>query len=142
MALIQFTKSFALELISGVHDFSADTFKVAVFSAVAGLSIETTAYATDGEIIDTGYTAGGAAVAPSSGYPELEGTVAAVRFDGLSWTLAATNLVRYFLLYNESKDNRAVCVFDLGDEKSVTGALAISFPLTLDPFVQVRVPVL
>ena len=58
--------SFKVELLKGVHDFTAttgNTFKIALFTSDATLGAGTTAYSTSNEITNssgTAYTAGGA----------------------------------------------------------------------------------
>jgi len=67
--------SFKVELLKGVHDFTAttgNTFKIALFTSDATLGAGTTAYSTSNEITNssgTAYTAGGAtltSVTPTS----------------------------------------------------------------------------
>lgn len=140
MSTIQHCESFGLELVRGIHDLSADTLKLALFTAAAGLGIATAAYGISNEIVVSGYTAGGKASPPSSGYPLLSGHVAQVRFDAVTWTFAASVTLRYGLLYNASKANRALMVIDLGGSLTATGAFTITFPLTVDPFITLRIP--
>ena len=63
MAIVQaFCTSFKKQLLEGVHDFRAsggDTFKVALYTEAANINSTTTAYTTTGEIVASGYTAGG-----------------------------------------------------------------------------------
>ena len=44
------TTSFKTELLQGIHDFSADTFKIALYTSDASLGADTTAYTTTGEV--------------------------------------------------------------------------------------------
>jgi hypothetical protein len=137
---IQFCQSFVNELLTAKHDFSADSFKLALFTSTAALSVSTTAYSVTNELSASGYTAGGASAAVSSGFPQAVGTVASCRFDAVSWTLGSGSALRYGLLYNTSKSNRAVLVLDFG-ALSVSGTFQVSFPLTVDPLVNIRCPV-
>ena len=131
--MAQYTQSFLLECTQAIHDFSADTFKVSLHAASAALSTATTAYATTGEVTDgDGYTAGGATATVTSGYPQILNAQACVRFDDIAWTLTAEKTLRYALLYNSSKANRAVMVMDLGRDGAFDGTFTIKFPLTLD----------
>jgi hypothetical protein len=63
MAILQTaTTSFKVELPQGIHNFgptSPDTFKIALYTAAADLGYATAAYTTSGEVVGTGYTAGG-----------------------------------------------------------------------------------
>lgn len=143
MSTIQYCGSFVSELLTATHDFSADSFSLALFPAVAALGIDTTAYDPTNEVPNgNGYTTGGASAPVSSGYPQLSSHAAQVRFDTISWTFGASTLARYALLYNTSKSNRACMVLDFGANLSVTGLFEIDFPLTVDPFINLRVPVL
>lgn len=111
--------SFKLELLTGVHVFGTDTFKVALYSSSASLDATTTAYSSTNEITGTGYTAGGATL--TSVTTSSSGTTAFVDFADTSWT-TATFTARGALIYNSSKSNKAVAVIDFGSDKTVTGA--------------------
>jgi hypothetical protein len=118
--------SFKEELLEGIHDFLTDTFKVALYTNNATIGPDTTAYTTLEETSGGGYTAGGntltgVAVTRSQG-------VAYVDFGDTTWT-AGTFSARGALLYNSSKANRAVAVFEFGEVKTVSsGNFQIQFP--------------
>ena len=56
---------FKTGLLSGDFDFSADTIKIALYTNSATLDASTTAYTTTGEVVATGYTAGGNTLTPT-----------------------------------------------------------------------------
>ena len=119
------TTSFKEELYEAIHDFTTDTFKIALYTANATLNQDTTAYTDVGEITGTGYTATGqelqnATVSSSSG-------VAYISFDNISWT-SASFTVRGALIYNSSKANRSVAVLDFGSDKVTNSTFTITFP--------------
>jgi hypothetical protein len=119
------TTSFKKELYEAIHDFTTDTFKIALYTANATLNQDTTAYTDVGEITGTGYTATGqelqnATVSSASG-------VAYISFDNISWT-SASFTVRGALIYNSSKSNRSVAVLDFGSDKVTTSTFTITFP--------------
>jgi hypothetical protein len=119
------TTSFKEELYKGVHNFTTDTYKIALYTANATLNQDTTAYTATGEITGTGYTAGGKSlvnpvVSSASG-------VAYISFDNISWT-SASFTVRGALIYNSSKANRSVAVLDFGSDKVTTSTFTITFP--------------
>jgi hypothetical protein len=119
------TTSFKEELYEAIHDFTTDTFKIALYTANATLNQDTTAYTATGEITGTGYTATGqelqnATVSSASG-------VAYISFDNISWT-SASFTVRGALIYNSSKSNRSVAVLDFGSDKVTTSTFTITFP--------------
>jgi hypothetical protein len=118
--------SFKKELLEGVHDFTSDTFKLALYTASASLGPETTVYTATGEASGTAYTAGGAtatAVAPTT-----DGTTALVDFGDVTWS-TATIVVRGALLYNSTQGNKAVMVLDFGLTITKTAAdLLVKMP--------------
>lgn len=122
-------RSFKVESWLAIHDFANDVFKAALYTDAAVLSQATTAYSATDEVSGTGYTAGGATIEVSSGYPGLNGSVAEVRFDDVTWP-NSTITARGVLIYNSSKANRAVLVRDFGGNVSTSnGPFTISTPL-------------
>ena len=119
--------SFKEELLSGGHDFTAHTFKLALYTNEATLNAGTTAYTTSGEVVGAGYTAGGADLTAQT--PASDGTTAFVTFDAVSWA-EATLTARGALLYNSSvAGNLAVAVLDFGADKTSAGAaFTVQFP--------------
>lgn len=118
------TSSFKKELALAIHDFSLDTFKIALYSSSASLGADTTAYTASSEITGTGYSAGGATLTAAA--PVLDGTTVVLDFSDITW--AASQLTaRGALIYNSSKANRSVAVLDFGSDKTMTN-FAIVFP--------------
>lgn len=111
--------SFKVELLKGVHDFSAsggDTFKIALYTNSATLDASTTAYSATNEVSGTGYTAGGLALTCVD--PTSSGTTAFLDFNDATWS-ASTITARGALIYNSSAGgNPAVAVLDFGVDKS------------------------
>jgi membrane-bound inhibitor of C-type lysozyme len=119
------TTSFKKELYEAIHNFTTDTFKIALYTANATLNQDTIAYTATGEISGAGYTATGQTllnpvVSSASG-------VAYISFDNISWT-SASFTVRGALIYNSSKANRSVAVLDFGSDKVTTSTFTITFP--------------
>jgi hypothetical protein len=117
--------SYKQEILEGVHA-SGDTYKIALFTSSATLGAATTAYATTNEVEGTGYTAGGINLANfASG---LSGSTAYITFDDASWS-NATITARGALIYNSSKSNKAVAVFDFGEDiVSTSGTFTVDLP--------------
>jgi hypothetical protein len=117
--------SYKKEILEGVHD-STDTYKIALFDSNAGLSAATTAYSTSGEVSGTGYTAGGETL---SGFTTgLSGSTAYLTFSDPSWA-NSTITARGCMIYNSSKSNKAVAVFNFGQNvSSVNGTFTVDFP--------------
>jgi hypothetical protein len=117
--------SYKQEILEGVHA-SGDVYKIALFTSAATLGATTTAYATTNEVSGVGYTAGGETLANfASG---LSTGTAYVTFDDATWT-SATITARGALIYNSSKSNKAVAVFDFGsDIVSTSGTFTVDLP--------------
>lgn len=119
--------SFKVDLMKADQDFDTDTFKIALYTSSANLDAATTVYTTSGEVVGTGYTAGGNTLTVSV-TPTSTGTTAFISFANTSWT-TATITARGALIYNSSKSNKAVCVLDFGSDKTSTaGTFQINFP--------------
>jgi hypothetical protein len=119
------TNSFTTELLQGVHDFSTDIFKIALYSASADIGANTTTYTPVGETAGTGYTAGGltlTGVAVSS-----ENGVSFVAFSDAVWSPAAFT-ARGALIYNSSKGDRSVAILDFGDDKTSSITFTVQMP--------------
>ncbi len=117
--------SFKKELLEAEHDFTTDTFKIALFSNAATLSSSTTAYSTSNEVTGTGYTAGGATLTVVA--PATSGNSAFVDFSDVTFT-SSTITARGALIYNSSKSNKAVVVLDFGSDITTNNA---TFTITM-----------
>ena len=117
--------SFKQEILEGVHS-SEDTYKIALFTSSASLDSSTTAYSATSEASGTGYDAGGKVLSGLS--TGLSGSTAYLTFSDPVW-LDATITARGCLIYNSSKSNKAVAVFDFGsDIISVNGTFTVDLP--------------
>ena len=125
--------SFKVELLKGVHNFTAttgNTFKIALYTSDATLGASTTAYATTNEITNTSgsaYTAGGATL--TSVTPVASSTTAVCDFADVSYS-SATFTANGCLIYNDSATGDPACVVvAFGADKTVTsGTFTIQFP--------------
>lgn len=118
------TLSFAEELLSGVHDFSADTFKMALYTTALSQSI--TAYTATNEVSGDGYTAGGQEIAFS--LSTSDGVTSLLLADETIYTPSAATS---FLIYNDTKANRSVLVAPLGDQVTTAGTITASWNVPL-----------
>ncbi len=115
------TTTFRSELLQGVHDFANDTFKMALYTSLAELGNATTAYSATNEVEGAGYTAGGAEVTINGPTVDSgDGRTVFIDFDDVVWE-GSTITARAALLYNSSKSNKAVAVFDFGSDRSSDG---------------------
>jgi hypothetical protein len=117
--------SFKAELYQGIHNLLTDDIYIALYTSTADLSAATTVYTMTGEVVASGYTAGGqkllSPTVNSSGY------IAYVSFANPSWSGAIT--ARGALIYNASKANRAIAVLDFGSDKTSTTTFTVTMPV-------------
>jgi hypothetical protein len=132
------TTSFKVELLQAVHNFgptSANTFKIALYTAAANIGADTTVYTTTGEVSSsgTGYTAGGnvlvISTTPTYGVSNINNITAAfISFATSTWS-NVTFTCRGALIYNSTQGNKSVAVLDFGSDKVVTNdSFQITFP--------------
>lgn len=116
--------SFKAEILQGIHD-GADTYKMALYTSDATLGASTTAYTTTNEVVGIGYTAGGVTL---SGFNvTTSGTTAILDFTTDPFWENATITARGALVYNASKSNKAVAIYDFGsDIASTNGDFTVS----------------
>ena len=118
--------TFKSELLKGLHDFSSDTFKIALYTSSATSLADYTIDAVTNEASGTGYSAGG--IALSGGTVALSGTTAYADFTDAAYT-SVTITARYALIYNTSESNKACFFLDFGGNKTATnGTFTIVFP--------------
>jgi hypothetical protein len=129
MAITQaMATSFKVQILNGQHNFTANTFKLALYTSSATLNENTTAYAATNEVASTGnYSAGGNTLTVSV-TPTNTGNVAFISFANTSWA-NATITANGALIYNANLSNAAVCVLAFGGDKTSTnGTFAVNFP--------------
>jgi len=129
MAITQaMATSFKVQILNGQHNFSANTFKLALYTSSATINENTTVYSATNEVASTGnYSAGGNTLSVSV-TPTNTGNVAFVSFSNTSWA-NATITANGALIYNSSVSNAAVAVLAFGGDKTSTnGTFAVNFP--------------
>lgn len=119
------TTSFKKELYQAIHDFTVDTIKIALYTSLADLNENTTAYTTSNEVVGTGYVAGGKVLTGTT--IESSGFTAWISFNNVVWNPAAFT-TRCALIYNASKANRSIAVLDFGADKTCTNTFTITMP--------------
>ena len=124
------TTKFKTDALSGLVNFNTGTsytYKIALYTANADLNNATAAYTTTGEVVGTGYTAGGKPLVISN-IPTGDTTnnVAYISFDPVTWT-GASFTCRGALIYN-STTNATVAVLNFGSDKITTGTFTVTFP--------------
>ena len=120
------TNSFKEQLLLGVHDFSTDVMKIALYTAAADLGPSTTQYTATNEVTGPGYTAAGEVLTGVT--VSLSQGVAFVSFNNPTWN-AATFTTRGALIYNSSKANKSVGVLNFGlDQTMLNQQFQIQLP--------------
>jgi hypothetical protein len=114
--------SFKNGLLEGAFNFDSGTFYIALYTNNATLNADTSAYTTTGEVVASGYTAGGQVLTPTQ---SISNGVSFVSFGSVSWSGAFT--ARGALIY-KAGDNGAVCVLDFGSDKTSTTTFTVTFP--------------
>jgi hypothetical protein len=115
--------AFKLAQWAGTINFATDTFKIALYTNSAALGEATAAYTSTGEVVASGYPAGGATLAVNT-QPTASGTVVYMSFANAVFTAALT--ARGALIYKDG--GPAVCVLDFGADKTSTTTFTVQFP--------------
>jgi hypothetical protein len=118
---------FKKNCLSALENFAVGTpyvYKIALYTADANLSYETTTYTTVGEVVGTGYSAGGKTLSVIP--PATEDLTAYISFANVTWD-PASFITRGALIYN-STTNAAVAVLDFGADKIPTNTFTVTFP--------------
>jgi hypothetical protein len=118
------TTIFKLNLLNGVENFTTDTYKIALYTALADLGPTTTVYTTTNEITGTGYVAGGNTL--TNVVPTAGNGVAFISFLNVTWNPASFT-ARGALIYN-SATGAAVAVLDFGSDKTASSTFTVTFP--------------
>ena len=124
--------SFAQELLKGTHNFTANTIKLALYTAGSGAPYSTSSTVYDAavanEVSGAGYTTGGNTL--SSPVVANQTNVATLTFAQTQFT-SATFGAAYAVIYNSTKSSKLVVVLDFGGTKSCSnGTFTITFPST------------
>ena len=122
--------SFKTDLLGGVFDFDSggSSFKLALYTSLAGFSTSTTAYTTTNEVSSSGtnYTAGGNALTNNG--VAIASNIGYVDFADLTFSSVTLSAVGA-LIYKSSSGNEAVLVLDFGGTKTATnGDFVVQFP--------------
>jgi hypothetical protein len=122
------TDSFKNEILSGVHNLSSNTIKIALYLDTADISPGTTAYTTSGESSGTNYTAGGNTLSGVS--ITKNGGTSYVDFTDSVWSSASFTAAGA-LIYNASQSNKSIAVLDFGVREGIivtAGTFTVTFP--------------
>ncbi len=120
------TTSFKQQMIQAGQNLATDTLKMALYVAAADIGPNTTIYATDNEVVGTGYTAGGKQITGVTISTSTNGVVY-VSFDNVVWS-AASFTARGALIYNTTRGNASVAVLDFGSDKTCNNTFTVAMP--------------
>lgn len=130
--------TFKTGIMNGTFNFTSGTFYMALYTNAATLDASTTAYTATGEVVASGYTAGGLALTiaqtPTVGN---SGNTAYISFNNAAWTSALTT--RGALIYQNGGGNPAVCVLDFGADKTSTTTFTVQFPAVSNTSAIIRI---
>jgi len=134
------TNTFKVGLPSGTFNFGTGTFKIALYTGAASIGPETTSYTSVGEVVASGYTAGGQYLTvtqvPTIG-SQTGNAVAYLSFGNVVWNSALT--ARGALIYQVGGSNPSVCVLDFGADKTSTTTFTVQFPAATNTAAIIRI---
>lgn len=123
--------AFKEELLKGTHNFASsggNTFKLALYTDISGLSTSTTAFTTTNEVSTSGtnYTSGGNSLT-NNGVATASNT-AYIDFADLTFSSVTLSAVGA-MIYNSTNSNKVNLILDFGGTKTATnGDFIIQFP--------------
>ena len=120
------TTSFKQQMLQAGQNLATDTLRMALYVAEADIGPNTTVYATDNEVVGTGYTAGGQQLTGVTISTSTNGVVY-VSFNNVVWS-AASFTARGALIYNTTRGNASVAVLDFGSDKICSNTFTVTMP--------------
>jgi hypothetical protein len=125
--------------MNGSFNFTSGSFYIALYTNVATLNADTTAYTSTGEATGGNYSPGGSLLTvsqvPTIGNQSGNAT-SYISFSNALWTGAIT--ARGALIY-KAGDNGAVCVLDFGADKTSTTTFTVQFPAITNTSAIIRI---
>ena len=115
------TLSFRSDIVQGGQNLSANTLKMALYTAYSSIGPNTTEYTTTNEVVGTGYTAGGVTLTGVTISTDIATNTVYIDFNNVSWP-GASFTARGALIYNSTQSNKSVAVLDFGSDKLFTVA--------------------
>jgi len=128
---------FKTGLMNGTFNFTSGTFYIALYTNAATLDASTTAYTSTGEVVASGYTAGGLALTIAQTPTVGTGSTAYISFSNAVWNSALT--ARGALIYQNGGGNPAVCVLDFGADKTSNATFTVQFPAVSNTSAIIRI---
>jgi hypothetical protein len=122
--------------LQALQALATGTLKMALYTANADLGSDTLVYTSTGEVVGTGYTAGGNVLTGVT--VQKSGTIAFLDFDNVVWN-PANFTARAALIYNTTLSNLAVCVLDFGSDKTSANTFTVQMPANTSTSALVRI---
>lgn len=124
--------TFKVGMLDGTFNFgSGQTFNIALYTNAASLDYTTTAYNSIGEVVSSGYTAGGQALTvaqtPTTG-SDPTNTIAYLSFANAVWSGVSFTARGALIYLANGTTNPAVCVLDFGSDKTCSTTFTVQFP--------------
>jgi hypothetical protein len=136
------TNTFKVGILDGTFNFNtgtSDVYKIALYTNAASLDATTAAYTSTGEVVASGYTAGGNTLVVNQ-IPTVgnTGTTAYLSFSNSAWAGSIT--ARGCLIYkSDGTTNPTVCVLDFGADKSSSATFTVQFPTATNTSAIIRI---
>lgn len=134
--------SFKVGLLTAQFNFGAGTaqvYKLALYTSVADLGPATTVYTTTGEVVGTGYIAGGATLTISQ-VPTSSGRIAFMGFADPSWPGAIFTSRGALIYLADGLTNPAVAVLNFGADKTANNqTFSVPMPANLVDTALIRI---
>ena len=106
---------------------SSSNLYISLYSNEATLNADTAGYTSSGEVVASGYTAGGKALVVTVNPTTGTSDTAYFSFANATWSSALT--ARGALIYlKDNVTNPAICVLDFGADKTSTTTFTVQFP--------------
>ena len=100
-----------------LDEIATHDLKLALYSPLAELGKDTLIYTTDGEIVASGYAAGGKAIGGVSS--SQFGNQMALSFDAVTWNPGVFT-IGGMMIYDTDNGNRAVAIVSTGTRNTLT----------------------
>lgn len=127
--------SFLAESFNGVHQ-PGDEYRMALYTQDAELNGDTMVYTPIGEVVGRGYAAGGEIL--TGRVVIIDQRTAIIDFNDVTWPVA-TITAAGALIYNVTRDKRAVAVFSFGMNVTSTNApFDVALPIPDAPNAVIR----
>jgi hypothetical protein len=138
------TNTFKTGLLDGVYNFNTGTtqvYKIALYTNAATLDATTAAYTSTGEVVASGYTAGGQTLVVAQ-IPTIGNATGAattyLSFENAVFNSALTARGALIYLANGTT-NPTVCVLDFGADKTSASTLTVQFPAVTNTSAIIRI---